>query len=105
MLLAATLDPWPGLRFEARQLIASQLRNRGEWKALQRFAQDRWDALLDQVRPIHPAIPQLDPRLASELDVWLSFLQDAFVAQGQPSAVKPLQAKYRELTLRKQPGP
>lgn len=102
--LAATLEPWPRLRFEAEQIIARQLRNRGDWKALQTFAQDRWDALVDQARPIHPAIPDLDPRSANELDVWLSFLEDVLQAQGQPNAARPLRAKYQELTLRKPHG-
>lgn len=104
MALAATLEPWPQLRFEAAQLIAGQLRNRGEWKALQHFAQDHWDALVEQARPIHPAIPQLDSRLANELDIWLSFLEEAFGAQGQTAAAKPLRAKYEELALRKPRG-
>ncbi len=103
--LAASLEPWPGLRFEAAQLIASQLRNRGDWKALQRFSQDHWDILVEQARPIHPAIQPLDPRLADELGVWLAFLEDALQAQGQAAAAKPLRAKYKELTLRKPPGP
>jgi len=104
MALAATLEPWPKLRFEAAQLIARQLRNRGDWKALQHFAQGHWDALVDQARPIHPAIPELDSRLANELDIWLAFLEDAFLAQNQAAAAGPLRAKYKDLTLRKPPG-
>jgi hypothetical protein len=102
--LAATLEPWPKLRFEAAQLIASQLRNRGDWKDLQAFAQDQWDALVEKVRPIHPAIPPLDSRLADELDTWLAFLEDALLAQGQADAARPLRVKYLELTLRKHSG-
>ena len=103
--LAATLKPWPRLRFEAAQLIAGQLRNRGDWKVLQRFAQDHWDTVVEQARSIHPAIPQLDSRMANELDVWLAFLEEAFDAQGQAAAAKPLRAKYKELALRMPSGP
>lgn len=102
--LAASLEPWPRLRFDAAQLIARQLRNRGDWKALQRFSQDNWDALVEQARPIHPAIPQLDSLLVNELDIWLSFLEDSLQAQGQAATAKLLRTKYRELTLRKPPG-
>lgn len=102
--LAATLKPWPSFRFEAAQLIAGQLRNRGDWKGLQHFAQDHWDTVVDQARPIHPAISQLDARLTHELEVWLAFLEEAMQAQGQDAAVKPLRAKYKELCLQKPPG-
>ncbi len=102
---AAALEPWPKLRFEAAQLIAGQLRNRGDWKALRHFSQDQWDALLDQVRPIHPAIPQVDSRTGNELGTWLAFLQEALLAQGQAASANALQAKYEELILRKLQGP
>lgn len=102
--LAKLLEPWPGLRFEAAQLIAGQLRNRGDWKALEPFARDHWDNLVEQARPIHIAIPQLEAHLANELEVWLSFLEEALAAQGQASSAKPLRAQFKELTLRKPPG-
>ncbi len=102
--LAASLEPWPALRLEAAQLIAGQMRNRGEWKALQAFAQVRWDAIALRAQAIHPAIPPLDPRLGNDLGVWLSFLEDAYAAQGKASAIPPLRSNFAELTLRKAPG-
>ena len=104
LTLAETLEPWPKQRIEAAQLIAGQLRNRGDWKNLQRFAQERWDALVEQARPIHPAIPELDARMINELDIWLSFLEEALTAQGQSASIQPLRARYKELSLRKPPG-
>lgn len=103
--LVSIVKPWPSLRFEAAQLIAGQLRNRGDWKGLEHYAQLHWDALVEQASPIHPAISQLDSRLINELDIWLSFLDEAFQAQGQPSAAKPLRLKYKELALRKPTAP
>ncbi len=102
--LAATVEAWPVLPPEAARLIATQLVNRGEWKALQTFAQAQWDGLVAQARPIHPTLPQLDERQLAELDFWLSALEDALSAQDQGPAIRALKLKFTELSLRKAPA-